>query len=49
MENEFQPDSLKEAQEVIFSRKRYKLYHPDIISTAIRLKKLLPKRFWYVS
>ena len=35
----FNPDPLKHTQEVIFSRKRNKPYHPDIIFKGIPLKK----------
>ena len=43
----FNSDPLKQAQEVIFSRKRNKLHHPDIIFND--KKKFLPKTFGYVS
>ena len=39
MENEFQSDSLKQVQEVIFSRKRNKHHHPDIIFNVNLVKK----------
>ena len=46
----FNPDPLKQAQEVIFSWKRNKLYHPDIIFNSNPVKKkFLPKAFQYVS
>ena len=35
----FNPDPLKQAQEVIFSWKRNKLYHPDIIFNSNPVKK----------
>ena len=35
----FNPDPLKQAQEVIFSRKRNKLHHPDIIFNGNSVKK----------
>ena len=43
----FNSDPLKQAQEVIFSRKRNKLHHPDIFFNGN--KKFLPKTFGYVS
>ena len=39
VENEFQSDSLKQVQEVIFSRKRNKHHHPDIIFNVNLVKK----------
>ena len=46
----FNPDPLKQAQEVIFSRKRNKPHHPDIIFNGNPVKrKFLPKPFRYVS
>ena len=45
----FNPDPLKQAQEVIFSRKRNKPHHPDIIFNGSPLKKVLTKTFGYVS
>ena len=46
----FNLDPLKQAQEVIFSWKRNKLHHPDIIfNSNLVKKKFLPKTFGYVS
>ena len=45
----FNPDLLQQAQEVIFSRKRYKPNHPDIILNSNPVKIFLPKTFGYVS
>ena len=39
----FNPDPLKQAQEVIFSRKRNKPHHPDIIFNGNPVKKVLTK------
>ena len=45
----FNPDPLKQAQEVIFSRKRNKPHHLDIIFNGNPVKKFLPKTFGYAS
>ena len=42
-------DILKQAQKVIFSRKRNNIHHPDIIVNRNLVKKLLPKIFGSVS
>ena len=42
----FNPDPLKQAQEVIFSRKRNKSHHPDIILNDNPVKKVLTKNIW---
>ena len=43
----FNLDPLKQAHEVIFSRKRNKPHHPDIIFNGNPVKKVLPKTFGY--
>ena len=45
----FNPDPLKQAQEVILSRKKNKSHHPDIIFNRNPVKKALNKNFGYVS
>ena len=45
----FNPDPLKQAQKVIFSRKRNKPHHSDIIFNGNPAKKALTKIFGYVS
>ena len=42
----FNPDPWKQAQEVIFSVKRNKPHHPDIIFNGIPVKKVLTKNIW---
>ena len=42
----FNPDPLKQAQEVIFSRKRNKPHHPDIIFNGDPVKKAFTKNIW---
>ena len=42
----FNPDPLKQAQEVIFSRKRNKPHYPDIIFNGNPVKKTLTKKIW---
>ena len=45
----FNPDPLKQAQEVIFSRKRNRPHHPHIIFNSNPVKKkLLPKTFMFL-
>ena len=47
MENErFNSDPLKQAQEVIFSRKRNKPYHPDIIFNGNPVRKSSNQNLW---
>ena len=46
----FNPDPLKQMQEVIFSRKRNKPHYPDIFfQRQSSKKKFLPKTFGYIS
>ena len=40
------PDPLKQAQEVVFSWKRNKPHHPDIIFNGNMVKNALTKNFW---
>ena len=42
----FSPDPLKQVQEVIFSRKRYKPHHPDIVFNGNSVKNVLTKNIW---
>ena len=42
----FNPDPLKQAEEIIFSRKRNKTRHPDIIFNSNPVKKALIKNIW---
>ena len=42
----FNLDPSKQAQEVIFSRKRNKPHHPDFIFNGNSVKKVLTKNFW---
>ena len=42
----FNPDPLKQAQEVIFSRKRNKPHHPDIMFNGNPVKKVPTKNIW---
>ena len=42
----FNPDPLKQAEEVIFSRKRNKTRHPDIIFNSNPVNKALIKNIW---
>ena len=46
MKNKFQSEPLKQAQEIIFSRKRNKLHHPDIIFNCNPVKKALIKKYF---
>ena len=45
----FNPGPLKQVQELIFSRKRNKPHHPDIIFNGNPVIKALTKTFGYVS
>ena len=42
----FNPDPLKQVQGVIFSRKRNKTHHPDIVFNGNPVKKVLTKNIW---
>ena len=42
----FDPDTSKQAQEVMFSRKRNKPHHPDVIFNRNPVKTALTKKIW---
>ena len=43
LENEFNPDPSKQAQEVIFGRKTKKEYHPPLAFNSNNVRKLIHK------